>query len=81
MINKTLQDRLDNSDTRSFTKSDWNMLIPFYATYDAVKYGARNAFKSRGEAIKYSLVWDVSALQMYSLMGALILKGLGLIGS
>jgi len=81
MINKTLQDKLDNSDTRSFTESDWLRLIPFYATYDAIKYGSRNPLFSRRETIKYSLMWDVSALQMYGLMSALILKGCGLIGS
>ena len=72
MKKESLEDKLD--DKRSFTKSDWARLIPFYATYDAIRYGARNAFKTRGEAITYSFMWDISALQMYGLLSALVYK-------
>jgi hypothetical protein len=74
MKKESLEDKLPEH-------SDWLRMIPFYSTFSAIKYGWRNPLFSRKEAIGYSIMWDVSALQMYGPMSALVLKGLGVIGS
>lgn len=74
MKKESLEDKLPEH-------SDWLRMIPFYSTFSAIKYGWRNPLFSRKEAIGYSVMYDLDALQMYGLMSALVLKGLGVIGS